>query len=220
MLKYIKADNSDRDTLLEMCRHSITGAEAFTYLVLNEDISGGAFWCAKNERDTTVSVIFDDGDYYIKAAGIVFSRFFAYREKCLMVYESEDVPESTAQDVSETGIFDSFKLFCECDELSFDNEKRYVARRRAVNAGLARVFAVSDNGKMISTASVSAMNEKYAVISDVFTRQEFRCRGFGANVLARAVAFSLEEGRTPLLLCDDDMRTYYENAGFRYYGKM
>lgn len=220
MLKYASAENGDREELLLMCEHSLTGAEAFTYLALNKDISGGRLWCAKNENGHIASVIYDDGDFYIKAAGAQFSLFFSYREKCFMVYEKKEIPESTAVDVSETGIMDAFRLFCESCELSFDNEKRYVERRRAVNAGLACVFAVYDGTEMVSTASVSAENADYAVISDVFTRKDKRNGGLAARVLGSAVAYCLERGRTPVLLCEENMCSYYEKSGFKLYGKM
>ncbi len=220
MLKYMKAENADREELLLMCRHSLTGAEAFTYLTLNEDISEGRVWCGKDEGGKICSVIFDDGDYYIKAAGSEFSSFLSYREKCFMVYEKRESPESTAVDVSEGGITESFRLFCQSRELSFDNKIRYTQRRRAVNAGLARVFAVYEGDEMLSTAAVSAENADYAVISDVFTREDRRGEGLAARVIEGAAAYCIERGRRPVLVCEENMRSYYEKAGFGFYGKM
>ena len=220
MLSYVKAENQDRQTLLEMCSTTLTGAEAFTYLSLNEDISEGRLWCAKDEKNEIISVIYDDGDYYIKAAGNVFSSFFGYREKCLMIYSGHSVPESSAVAVEGADLLRAFRLFCESDKLSFDNEQRYVYRRRAVNAGLARMFGIFSEGEPISVASVSAVNLRYAVISDVFTRRDMRGKGLAASVLAAAVGSCLEDNKIPLLLCDDTMRSYYERAGFEYYGKM
>ena len=72
----------------------------------------------------------------------------------------------------------------------------------------------------MSSASVSSMNEKYAVIADVFTATEYRRKGFALACLVAAVKFSLKNGKIPMLLCDEEMCPYYEKAGFEIYGKM
>ena len=137
-----------------------------------------------------------------------------------MIYNKSTAEAGDARMLQGREILALYKLLSGKSTLSFDDERRYVLRLRAVNAGLAAVFGIMEEGRLVSSASVSSMNDKYAVIADVFSDEGYRCRGLARRCLMSAVGFSLSRGRIPVLLCDEKMCSYYEKAGFVIYGKM
>ncbi len=93
-------------------------------------------------------------------------------------------------------------------------ERRYVARVRAANAGLAETFGIYEDGKIASTASVCAENERYALLGDVYTLYPYRFQGYAAKLTMACIARAQQQGLTPVLYCEKDMRKFYRKLGF------
>ncbi|MBR3766795.1 MAG: GNAT family N-acetyltransferase [Clostridia bacterium] len=220
MLKFSPPDNNVKELLLPLCRDTISGTEAYTFLKLYENIPEGSFWCGKNENGEIESLIFNNGDEDIKVFGSEFSELFLFSEKCLMIYENKTLPQSEAVEIEGNKLLDFYKLISESDKLSFDNERRYVLRLRSVNKGLSKIFAVFLGEKLVSCAAISAVNEKYALIADVFTHPEYRKKGYAAKCVKTCVNYALSQGKIPYLRCEEKMCDYYKKLGFSYYGKM
>lgn len=220
MLNFQRAKNEDMKKLLSLCKDTIYGTEAYTFLLSSGESTQDCFWCGKDGNDDIKSLVFDTGDRYIKVYGSEFAAIFTFPDDRIMIYEKSTLPQNGVQVLEGKEIQELYKLLSARDSLSFDDERRYVLRLRAVNKGLARVFCLKKNGKLVSSASVSSMNEKYALISDVFTKAEERGKGLAHISLMSAVNFALEQGKTPYLRCEERMCAYYERAGFTLYGKM
>lgn len=218
MLKFTRPEEHERELLLKLSSESIGGTEAYTFLSVHENIPEDAFFCGREEEEIK-SLVFNDGDEDIKVFGSEFSELFSFREKCLMIYEGNKILPCNSKELTGKGILDFYKLITE-GEPSFDDERRYVLRLKGVNAGLSKVYGVFSEGKLVSAASVAAMNLRYGLIADVYTHPLFRCKGFSSLTVDSCINFILSQGRIPFLRCDEKMCEHYKKAGFSYYGKM
>ncbi len=219
MLNFTRAKKEERELLLSLTSHTINGASAYSYLFTNGDFDEAAFFCGRNEAGEIKSLVFNDGDEFIRAYGEEFPDFLPLNEKCLMVYPGTECLRNDSRQITGTELLNVYRLLGG-GILSFDDERRYVLRLKNVNAGLSAVFGIFSDDILVSTAAAGAMNLKYGLISDVFTHPDFRCHGFAATALKSCTAFILSCGRIPYLRCEETMRPYYEKAGFIYYGKM
>lgn len=220
MLKFRKAVKEDTEKISSLISDTAKGAVAFWVLHASSDDASDFFFLGEDENAVIKSIIFDTGDEYFLLYGEEFPEIFSRCEKTVMIYNKSTAEAGDAQMLQGREILALYKLLSGKSTLSFDDERRYVLRLRAVNAGLAAVFGIMEEGRLVSSASVSSMNDKYAVIADVFSDEGYRCRGFARRCLMSAVGFSLSRGRSPVLLCDEKMCSYYEKAGFIIYGKM
>lgn len=220
MLKFSPADSNDRNILLNLTKDTLSGAEAFTFIKLHETIPEEAFFCGKDENGKIGSIIFNNGDEYIKVYGSEFPPLFSFSEKCIFVYGTNNTIQEETEEISGSKLTEFYKLISQSEHLSYDNERRYVERMRAVNHGYSKVFAVYDNKKIISSAAVSAQNEKYCLIADVFTHPDYRCKGYARKCINSCISYTLSINKKPFLLCEEKMCSYYEKLGFTYYGKM
>ncbi len=193
---------------------------AFSVLFSSADGISDFFFVGEDENADVKSIVFDTGDEYFLVYGEEFPELFTQCRKCIMIYSKSTAEEGSAEMLQGREITELYRLLSGKNTLSFDDERRYVLRLRAVNAGLAAVFGIREGERLVSSASISSMNEKYAVIADVFTDKDFRSRSLARRCLMSCVDFSLKNGRTPILLCDGKMCPYYEKAGFIIYGKM
>lgn len=220
MLKFSLALQSDGEFIKNVCENSLAGVEAYTHICMNGDITDGSFFCGKNSLGEIESIVFNNKDEYKAVFGTEFSPLFDFSQKSVMVYSSDIIPTSSATEIHGTKIFDIYRLMNETDTLSYDSQLRYVYRVRCSNSGFAKVFAVKDGDKIISTASVSGKNEKYALISDVFSHALYRNKGNAKECVNACIGFCLSQKLTPYLLCEEKMQSFYKKLGFVYYGKM
>ncbi len=218
MLKFTRPYENERELLLKLSSESLGGTEAYTFLSVHEKIPEDSFFCG---RDTSgiKSLVFNNGDEDIKVCGSEFSEIFSFRETCLMIYESDNIPFCNAEALRGSKILDFYKLICG-GELNFDDRRRYVLRLKGVNSGLSEVYGIFSEEKLVSAASVAAMNEKYGLIADVFTHPLFRCKGYSSAAVNSCINFILLQGRIPFLRCEEKMCEHYKKAGFTYYGKL
>ncbi len=219
MLNFRKAQPHEKELIKTLTGSTPEGVICFAFLM-----SAGAdfheSFLLGEENNEIKSIIFDTGDEYFLVYGEEFPGLFTRCEKNIMIYEKREAPKGSAEAVEGRSIQEIYKLMSGKNTLSFDDERRYVLRLRAVNAGLAAVFGIKKEGKLVSCTSVSSMNENYGLIADVYTESQERGKGFAADCLMAGVNFILEKGKLPLLLCDGEMCPYYEKAGFTVYGKM
>lgn len=220
MLKFTYPENREKELLLSLCKDSITGIEAYTFLKIHENIPENSFWCGRDEKGEIKSLVFNNGDEDIKVYGQEFSGLFTFAEHCIMVYEGNSFSENNVREITGKALMDFYKLISESDILSYSDERRYVLRLRAVNKGFAEVIGVFCNEKPVSVAAVSATNEKYALIGDVFTKKEFRNKGLSTLCVRALVSHILSAGKIPVLYCSEEMFEFYKRSGFSYYGKM
>lgn len=220
MLKFRKAAKEDIEKISSLISDTARGAVAFSVLYASSDDASDFFFLGEDESAVIKSIVFDTGDEYFLLYGEEFPEIFARCEKTVMIYNKNTAESGDAQMLQGREILALYKLLSGKSTLSFDDERRYVLRLRAVNVGLAAVFGIREGERLVSSASISSMNEKYAVISDVFTDENYRSRGLARRCLMSAAEYSLKKGRIPILLCDEKMCPYYEKAGFVIYGKM
>ncbi len=220
MLKFRKAAKEDTDKISSLISNTIEGAMAFSVLHTSTDGISDFFFIGEDENADVKSIVFDTGDEYFLIYGEEFPELFTRCRKCIMIYNESTAEEGSTEMLQGREITELYRLLSGKNTLSFDDERRYVLRLRAVNAGLAAVFGIREEGKLVSSASVVSENDRYAVIGDVFTDADFRSRSLARRCLMSCVDFALKKGRIPMLLCDDKMCPYYEKAGFIIYGKM
>jgi len=220
MLKFVKATDEDVFILKDLCRDTPEGAEAYTFLTLYPSDVTEAFFCGKDENGVIKSVVFDNGDENIRVTGDGDIPFMSFQPKCLMIYDKHECPSFSAERIDGREIMEIYKLISGKNSLSFDDERRYVMRLRCVNSSLGAVFGIYEKGELVSVSCVSAENEKYALISDVFTREDKRNKGYARRCVDAGINYSLSKGKIPFLRCEEKMCEYYKKAGFSYYGKM
>lgn len=220
MLNFRRASEKDRNIISSLISTTPEGAAAFSVLHTASGELAEFFLTGEDENGIIRSIIFDSGDEYFLIYGDEFPDLLTQSKKNLMIFSGNSCRAGSTEKLEGREIMQLYSLLSGEDKLSFDNERRYVLRLRAVNSGLAAVFGIKKDGILISSAAISSMNGKYAVISDVFTRQEYRRRGLAYECLMSATDFALKNGRIPVLLCEDKMCPYYEKAGFVIYGKM
>lgn len=219
MLNFRKARPQDKELIKALTGSTPEGAVCFTFLLCSGESFFEGFLLGEEDGETK-SIIFDTGDEYFLVYGTEFPELLTRCAKTVMIYGKKEAPKGSAEPVMGKEIQEIYKLMSEKSSLSFDDERRYVLRLRAVNAGFAAVFGIKKSGLLVSCAAVSSVNEKYGLIGDVYTKRDERCSGYAADCLMTATEFILSEGRIPMLLCDEKMCPYYEKAGFKVYGKM
>lgn len=220
MLKFSFPENNDKDVLINLCKDTLRGTECYTELMTDADFGDGAFIKGTDADGNIKSLVFNNGDGFIPVLGEEFPPYVTFSEGNIMVYTSPYVPAGEAELTDGRRLQAFFLMISESEKLSFDDERRYVVRRKRINRNLSAVFSIYDEEKTVSGTAVSAMNEKYALISDVFTRKEYRKKGLAEKCINTALSFILKNGRIPFLICNDDMCGYYEKAGFTYYGRL
>ncbi len=220
MLKFRKAAKEDKDKISSLISDTARGAVAFFVLHTSSDDISDFFFIGEDENADIKSIVFDTGDEYFLIYGEEFPELFTRCEKTVMIYNKNTAEEESAEMLQGREITELYRLLSGKNTLSFDDERRYVLRLRAVNSGFAAVFGIREEGRLVASACIVSENDRYAVIGDVFTAPDYRSRGLARRCLMSCVDFALKKGRIPMLLCDDKMCPYYEKAGFIIYGKM
>lgn len=215
-LIYSYAENKDMNKLLGLCENSAEGVELYTFLKVNKFIPDYTVWCGKNKEGNIKSLIFNDGDRNILSYGTALPAFLKKDESIIMIYKGGKVL-SCAGEIPSENIKEVYMLLSGTDFLSFDNNNRCEFRKKSVIKGLAHVFGIYENDRLVSTASVSAENKKYAFVADVFTNPEKRKKGYAKKCVLSAVSSAVAEEKIPLLRCRKNMCDYYGNIGFVRY---
>lgn len=80
------------------------------------------------------------------------------------------------------------------------------------NRGLAQIYAVQTEGCYAATAGIYAMRPNAAYLTAVATAPAYQGRGFARALLDKLAEFCA--GRTLTLLCEPELRLFYERAGY------
>ncbi len=212
MLNFTRARENDRMILKELCKASLHGTEAFACLCVPAFPPEEHFWCGRDEKGEIRALLFENGDGCYPVFGKEFPEKFLGEKREAMIYNKKDcdaVPDVT--ELSNRSIAQFYELH---SGLSFDNKRRYVYALHCKNNGLCRFFGIEDGGELLSVAAVTAVNEKYALIGNVFTREDKRNRGLAKKCLMKCIEYALSEEKTPFLYCKREMIDYYERTGF------
>ena len=218
------------ESILSFCRDKHCGTEIYASVKLNgEKTEIGSLWTGYDDEGQLRLVRYDNGTYatfLTDRREIVarlpendgFERFDAPKRKTRlsrMVYRGRAIPfPEGVRELRGTAVSEVYKAVRETNQLNEKTERRYVARLRAVNAGLAETFGIYEDGRLASTASICAKNERYALIGDVYTVYQYRYQGYASRLTQACVARARQQGLTPVLYCEKSMRKFYRKLGF------
>lgn len=217
MLKFIRPREEDKEELRELCRDGIWGVEGFTLLEAGSSFENN-FWCGKNDEGEIRALVFDNGNESYKVFGEEIPEMLLTEKICVMIYEKASVmPTENVRELSNSEIEEFYKLYSGSPSLSFDDSARYVRSLRSKMRSLSCFFGIFSENKLVSVAAVTGMNEKYALIGNVFTSEQFRHKGLARESINKCIEFSLSAGKLPCLFCKAEMRDFYKKLGFSEY---
>lgn len=226
LLYTLPSGEKDLREIMKITRTVREGCEPFTHCALDGEKAAECFLMGKTPEGKTEKLIFSyGGTVYalgggtpeIRTDGIVtpFGNVTGGIPAVAEYIGTAPSHGNAALRLSGTQIMQSFLLMTG-GKMTAGDEMRYVFRVRASRHGRSTVFGIFDTaGALMSTASVVAENEKYALIGDVFTRPDARRRGLAAEVCLECCRAALEKGKTPWLMCSAAMLPYYTRLGFR-----
>lgn len=83
------------------------------------------------------------------------------------------------------------------------------------NDNYARSYVIKENDKVISNASTSAECDEIAVLSNVITDKDYRCRGLATKVCSKLCNDLIGEGKRIFLInYSDESTALYDKLGF------
>ena len=217
MLKFVRPREEDMAELHELCYEKIWGVEGFS-LLEEGSLYENNFWCGKNDREEIKALIFDNGNISYKVFGEDIPEMLLTEKNCTMIYKKAFFGlNENARELSNGEIEEFYKLYSGSSSLSFDDSARYVSSLRRKMRGLSCFFGIFSENKLISVAAVTGMNEKYALIGNVFTAEQYRNRGLARDCINKCIEFSLSRGKIPCLFCKEEMKDFYKKLGFCEY---
>lgn len=217
MLNFVRPRDEDKKELKRLCRDRIWGVEGFTLLEAGS-LYENNFWCGKNDEGEIRALIFDNGNESYKVFGEEIPEMLLTEKFCTMIYKKASVTVSeNVRELSSREIEEFYKLYSGSSSLSFDDSARYVHSLRCKMRSLSCFFGIFSENKLVSVAAVTGMNEKYALIGNVFTSEQFRNRGLALRCINKCIEFSLSAGKLPCLFCKAEMRDFYKKLGFSEY---
>ena len=217
MLKFVRPREEDLAELHELCYEKIWGVEGFS-LLEEGSLYENNFWCGKNDREEIKALIFDNGNISYKVFGEDIPEMLLTEKNCTMIYEKAFFGmNENVRELSNGEIEEFYKLYSGSSSLSFDDGARYVSSLRRKMRGLSCFFGIFSENKLISVAAVTGMNEKYALIGNVFTAEQYRNRGLARDCINKCIEFSLSRGKIPCLFCKEEMKDFYKKLGFCEY---
>ena len=105
-----------------------------------------------------------------------------------------------------------------CSESPWD--EWYTHNSHLVRHGLGYVCGICREDQLVSTGSITAVGEHYALISNIATREEWRHKGLAAEVVRHLVNTSVAWSKTPCLFCaNESLAGYYSSLGFLTSGR-
>lgn len=217
---------TELEQIKDRLKFSLLGTQAYTHIVVDGELSAELFKIGTDENGEIKDLLFVVGD--------IIYLFRSNREYVLhnaeilpngkitgdrtVVLESGKVREHCENDnnikkLTGKEISDAFRLFTN-GNMTHGDELRYTFRVRCANRDLAAVYGIYDSeNSLLSTASIIAVNEKYALIGDIYTRPDVRGHGFASALLQHCSRRIMQRNRAPFLLCDESMTKFYKNNG-------
>lgn len=217
---------AELDGIKDSLKFSLLGTQGYTHIVVDGELSAELFKIGVNENGEVKDLLFVVGDiiylfrnnreYVFHNAELLPSGEIKGDAPAVMVYsgerrhcENDNVRRLTGKEISE-----AFKLFTG-GKMTQGDEIRYTFRVRCSNREKAAVYGIYDSeNRLLSTASVIAVNEKYALIGDVFTRPDALGQHFATSLCQHCCREILKKDKTPFLLCNKSMIDFYKKTGF------
>lgn len=226
--RYRQPDENDRETLLALSREDVGMTDVYTYVSLHPALPQDfRLWLAENGTEITC-VLYDDGAYYTRneladgsfaavrtVQGVPI--FAAPREKYrLVLMEGREEGKVCENVVPLTGkeLLGVLRLMSDTQTLPDYLEKRYVDIVRGINAGLCSYLGVYEDGALVSCGGIVASNEKYALIGNIFTREDRRGKGLARTVVTTLVNEAKQKDLIPILYCEKETTGFYRKLGF------
>lgn len=214
MLKFRRMSEADREILKNRCRDILHGTESFTYLSCIYDTEE-FFWCGVDERDEIKTLIMNTGDGNFPVFGEEIPSFLTIDKRCTMVYGgTEIVADDEVTELENRRIGEFYELYSSSHYMGFDDKIRYVNTLHCKNKGFCKFFGIIRNDNLVSVSAVTAINDRFALIGNVFTIQSRRNEGLAEKCVKKCIEFSLSQGKIPFLYCEENMREYYKKSGF------
>lgn len=230
-LTFALAREEDLAGILAFCQDNLYGAEVYASVKLcGADTDIGSLWTGRDKKGRLKRVVYDNGAYLTfltrrrgcaarppeDEAGLPLFALPPRKARLrVMVYRGGRLPfPGGVEELRGTGLLHLYQAIRGTKELTERAERRYVHRARSVNAGLADSFGIFEDGAIAATASINAKNRRYALIGDVFTVFPYRYQGYATRLTAACVARAMEQGLTPILYCEKNMRKFYRKSGF------
>lgn len=130
-------------------------------------------------------------------------------------------PPFSAEKINAENLRDIFELIKY--DLPEDDRKQfgcwYVELSHKIRHSAARVFALRDNGKIVSLAVTMAETADSAVIGCVRTHKNYYNRGYGSSVCISMGNELLKENKKVFICCEKSVFPFYEKIGYKKYGK-
>lgn len=217
---------AELEGIKDSLKFSLLGTQGYTHIVVDGELSAELFKVGVDEKGEIKDLLFTAGDiiyrfrsnreYVFHNAEILPSGEIKGDAPAVMIYsgerqhcESDNVRRLTGKEISE-----AFKLFTG-GNMTRGDEIRYTFRVRCSNREKAAVYGIYDSeNRLLSTASVIAVNEKYALIGDIFTRPDVRGRNFATILCQHCCDRILQEDKIPFLLCNKSMTEFYKRIEF------
>jgi hypothetical protein len=217
---------AELDGIKDSLKFSFLGTQGYTHIVVDGELSAELFKVGMDEKGEIKDMLFIAGDiiylfrnnreYVFHNAELLPSGEIKGNAPAVMVYsgkrqhcESDNVRRLTGREIS-----DAFKLFTG-GKMTRGDEIRYTFRVRCSNREEAAVYGIYDSeNNLLSTASAIAVNGKYALIGDIFTRPDARGQHLATSLCQHCCREILKKDKTPFLLCNKSMTEFYKRTEF------
>lgn len=91
----------------------------------------------------------------------------------------------------------------------------HVLTSHILRHGLGVAAGVYRDGVLAATGGIYGQSDAVCTIGNIATHPEYRRQGFAAMIIHYLVRYSLQQGKTPALLCaNDNLQPYYGKLGF------
>ncbi len=217
---------AELEGIKDSLKFSLLGTQGYMHIVVDGELSAELFKVGVDEKGEIKDLLFTTGDiiyrfrnsreYVFHNAELLPSGEIKGDAPAVMVYsgerqrcESDNVRQLTGREIS-----DAFNLFTG-GNMTRGDEIRYTFRVRCSNREKAAVYGIYDSeNNLLSTASIIAINEKYALIGDIFTRPDARGQHFATSLCQHCSREILKKNKTPFLLCNRSMTEFYKKIEF------
>lgn len=101
-----------------------------------------------------------------------------------------------------------------------DRDALYAELHLRLRRGAAQVFLAPDGDGKTAAGAATLLGERHAVIGWLACRRERQGRGHGTAALLAAARGAMEQGKTPLLACREELAAFYIARGFFLAGEV
>lgn len=229
-LRFYQPSADDTGAVTQLCAVSPALTDVYTYIRLHPAPGDDArLWLGADADNKIRAVLYDDGSYITQTDiekkrftvsrsavnGGLFSRPKRKNVLSFMIFcGGRSEPEKAVSILSGTQLLGVMRLISGCEKLPDYVEKKYVEAVRAVNSQLGVYAGIYDGDMLVSCGGITAVNEKYALIGNIFTKEEYRKRGLARAVVLALINEAADRGLIPVLYCEKNKEGFYRKLGF------